>query len=82
MFLISVKSLFSEDDKKRYIQIECTRDNKTYLLKVDNEIGLSCAACDEQIISDLNEKYIDIDNLSMSRKSIKNYFENSRGTCN
>ncbi len=74
--------LLSNGDNYRHIQIECSKNDKNYLLKVDNENGLSCAACEEDIINELNEKYIDIDNLGSTRKNIKLYFENSGGTCN
>ena len=77
-----VIGLFKDDDKTRHIQIECSKDNKTYLLKADTEIDLTCAACGDITISELNDKYIDMNNLSMSRKNIKLYFENSGGKCN
>lgn len=67
--------------KETKIDITCTLNNKEYVLVIEKEKEITCASCENIMLQEFNEKYLDKEDISLTQKNIKSYFKNNFGEC-
>lgn len=61
-------------------EITCYLNDKEYYFYITKD-NLSCAACTDEMLKLLTDKYYVNNNVSVSETNIENYFYNEGGTC-
>lgn len=61
--------------------VECNLNNQDYIVSYKKGQNIKCSVCTEKMVKELNKKYLDKDNISLTRKNIKSYFKNNGGSC-
>lgn len=59
----------------------CTLNDKEYVIIMEKGEDISCASCDDDMLKEFNEKYLDKDDISLTKKNIRAFFTNNSGTC-
>ena len=59
----------------------CTLNNKEYVFVIEKGKEIICASCEEVMLQEFNEKYLDKDDLALTKKNIRSYFTNNSGEC-
>lgn len=60
----------------------CTLNDKEYIFIIEKGKEIICASCEEVMLQEFNEKYLDKDDLALTKKNIRSYFTNNSGECN
>lgn len=59
----------------------CTLNDKEYIFIIEKGKEIICASCEEVMLQEFNEKYLDKDDLALTKKNIRSYFTNNFGEC-
>jgi|GEM_PF-3357978 hypothetical protein len=59
----------------------CTLNDKEYIFIIEKGKEIICASCEEVMLQEFNEKYLDKDDLALTKKNIRSYFTNNSGEC-
>lgn len=59
----------------------CTLNDKEYIFIIEKGKEIICASCEEVMLQEFNEKYLDKDDLTLTKKNIRSYFTNNSGEC-
>lgn len=63
------------------IEMECSIQNKDYIISVGTDGYFNCSNCSSELQNDLKNNYIDFSDLSKTLENINNYFKNNNGIC-
>ena len=63
-----------EEIKTKEIEIECSINDKDYIINVGSDGYFNCSNCSNDIQKELKNNYIDFSNLSKTKNNIKEYF--------
>lgn len=80
LFLLNVNKLSNSLTKTK--DLTCNLNNKEYIIVVETKKEIMCASCEEYMLKELNDKYLNKQNINITIKNIKSYFKNNSGTCN
>lgn len=61
--------------------LTCELNDKEYIIIIEKEKELTCANCDEALLQEFNEKYLDKNDIYLTKKNINSYFTNNSGKC-
>ena len=82
LFLLAIPIIFSSLDlSSKEDDMTCTLNNKEYVIVMKKGETVSCATCDEELLNEFNNKYLDKDSVSVTKKNIRSYFTNNNGSC-
>lgn len=70
-----------EEIKTKEIEIECSINDKDYIINVGSDGYFNCSNCSNDIQKELKNNYIDFSNLSKTKNNIKEYFTIKDGRC-
>lgn len=61
--------------------ITCKLNDKEYIIVIEKGKEITCATCEEKMLQEFNDKYLDINDINLTKKNIKSYFSNNSGEC-
>lgn len=61
--------------------LTCELNDKEYIIIIEKEKELTCANCGEALLQEFNEKYLDKNDIYLTKKNINSYFTNNSGKC-
>lgn len=77
-FLIPFICLVVIDAEER---LHCELENKRYYFVIKEEEKIKCASCSDEMLRELNNKYLNSTDVYSTMQNIKDYFANNNGTC-
>lgn len=81
ILIMIIPSLLSSHETKTKDDMTCTLNNKEYVFVIEKGKEIICASCEEVMLQEFNEKYLDKDDLALTKKNIRSYFTNNSGEC-
>lgn len=63
------------------LNMTCTLNDKVYVISIE-ENNISCVSCDDVFLKELNEKYLNKNDVFLTKENIIAYFNNNSGKCN
>ena len=77
LFVIIILVLFPVTEEK----ISCEIDDQRYFVVIKKDEEIKCASCSEEMLNELNEKYLDKTDIYTTSQNVQDYFNNHGGAC-
>lgn len=74
-----ILAIFIPEETKE--DITCKLNDKEYIIVIEKGKEITCATCEEKMLQEFNDKYLDINDINLTKKNIKSYFSNNSGEC-